>query len=77
MTGPGFSDVLLGAGMITSGSMTGLIIGKNYSRALNCHKTLTEAIFRLLFNNFIEEHELSNNLKLFDEDFLHNVNKDS
>ena len=50
---------------------------ENYSQALNCHKTLAEAIFRLLFNRFIEEHELSDNLKLLAEGFLHNVNKDS
>ena len=63
--------------MITTGSITGVMNGKNYSRALNCHKTLTEAIFRLLFKKFIEEHELSNNLKLLAERFLHNVNKHS
>ena len=77
MSGSGFSDVLLEAGMITTGSMTGVMNGKNYSRALNCQKTLTEAIFRLLFNRFIEEQEFSNNLKLLAEGFLHNVNKDS
>ena len=69
MAGSGFSDVFLEAGMITKGSMTGVMNGKNYSHALNCHKTLTEAIFRLLFNKFIEEHELSNNLKLLAEGF--------
>ena len=31
----------------------------------------------MLFNKFIEEHELSNNLKLLAKVFLHNVNKDS
>ena len=55
MSGSGFSDVLLEAGMITTGSMTGVMNGKKYSRAINCHKTLTEAIFRLLFNKFIEQ----------------------
>ena len=74
MSGSGFRDVLLEAGMITTGSVTGVMNGKNYSRALLCHKTLTEAIFRLQFNKFIEEHELS---KLLPEGFLHNVNKDS
>ena len=69
MAGSDFSDVFLEAGMITKGSMTGVMNGKNYSHALNCHKTLTKATFRLLFNKFIEEHELSNNLKLLAEDF--------
>ena len=70
MPGSGFSDVLLEAG-----SMTGVMNGKKYSRALKCHKTLTEAIFFFLLNN--EKHELSNNLKILAEGFLHNVNKDS
>ena len=67
--GSGFSDVFLEAGMITKSSMTGVMNGKNYIPALNCHKTLTEAIFRLLFNKFIEEHELSSNSKLLAEGF--------
>ena len=37
---------------------------------------MTQAIFRLLFNKFVEEHKLSNNLKLLAKGFLH-VNKDS
>ena len=37
MAGSGFSDVLLEAGMSTTGSMTGLMNGKNYDGALNCH----------------------------------------
>ena len=52
-------------------------MGKTNSRALNYHKALTEAVFWLLFNKFMEEHELSNNLKLLAKVFLHNVNKDS
>ena len=44
-------------------------MGKSCSRGLNCHKTLTEAIFRLLFNKLIEEHDLLNNLKLLAEGF--------
>ena len=70
----GFSDVLLEAGMNTTDSVTKVMNGKNYSRALNCHETLTETI---LLNKFTEEHELSKNLKLLAEGFLHNVNTDS
>ena len=39
-----FSDVLLEAGMITAGSMTGVMNGKNVVEFLNSHKTLTKAI---------------------------------
>ena len=61
--------VLLELGMIATGPMTGVMNEKNYSRALNYPKTLAEAIFRLLLNNFIEEHELLNNSKLLPEGF--------
>ena len=70
MVRSGFRDVLLEADMITTGLMTGVMNGKIYSRALNYHHTLTEAIFWLLFNKFIEEHELSSNLKLLAEGFF-------
>ena len=70
MVRSGFRDVLPEADMITAGSMTGVMNKRNYSRALNYHQTLTESIFRLLLNNFIEEHELSNNLKLLAEGFF-------
>ena len=62
--------------MITTGSITRIMNVKKYSRSLNCHKLLYEAIFRLLFNKFVEEHELSNNLKLLSEEFLNNINKE-
>ena len=65
MVASGFSNVL----MITC-SMTKVINGKIYSQALTCQKTLTEAMFWLLFNKFIEEHELSNNLKLLSTGFF-------
>ena len=63
------TDVLLELGMISTGPMTGVMNEKNYSRALNYSKTLTEGIFQLLLNNFIEEYELLNNLKLLPEGF--------
>jgi hypothetical protein len=46
--GTGLSDILLEAGLIESGSVT----GKHYSRAMHCHKILLEALERLLFEEF-------------------------
>ena len=43
MVGTGLSDILLEAGLIGSGSVTGVMTGKHYSRAMHCHKILLEA----------------------------------
>ena len=52
--------------------------GKNWSQALsNCRKSLSEAIFWLLFTKIVEKHELPNNLKILAEGFLGNINKES
>lgn len=45
----GLSDILLEAGLIGSGPVTGVMTGKQYSRAMHCHKILREALERLLF----------------------------
>ena len=34
-----FSEILLEAGLVTPGSLSGVISGKNYSRSLNCQST--------------------------------------
>jgi hypothetical protein len=49
MEGTGLSDILLETGLIGSGSVTGVITGKHFSRAMHCHKILLEALERLLF----------------------------
>ncbi len=40
MNGSGLSDVLLEADLITSGSLKGVESGKQYDRALHCHKSM-------------------------------------
>ena len=57
MAGSGIIEILLEANMITSGSVKGVISGKNYYRAMNCHLTLAEAMRRLLFQTFLTEHK--------------------
>ena len=53
MAGSGLSDILLEAGLITSGSVDGVIKGKHYDRAMHCHKVLLEALEQLLFEKFL------------------------
>jgi hypothetical protein len=53
MNGSGLSDVLMEAGLIASGSLNGVMNGKHYSRAINCHKITVEALERLLMEKFL------------------------
>ena len=52
MDGSGFTDILLEANMISSGSLQGVLSGKNYNRAVRCHKVLLESLHRLLMSEF-------------------------
>lgn len=53
MVGSGLEDVLLEAGLISGGSLSGVLSGKHYSRALHCHKVLLEALERLLIDEYL------------------------
>ena len=44
MDGCGLSDILLESNLISSGSLNGVMKGKNYSRAMKCHKIMLEAL---------------------------------
>ena len=44
----GLSDVLIEGGLTTSGSIQAILSGKQYNRAVICHKTMVEALERLL-----------------------------
>ena len=52
MAGSGLSDVLLEAGLIVSGSLNGVLKGKNYDRPMDCHKTLLEGLEQLLLDKY-------------------------
>ena len=60
MESSGISEVLMEAGLILSGSILGVLNGKNYSRATRCHKLLYEALHRLLMIEFtkVKENEV-------------------
>ena len=73
MESSGFGDVLLESGLISSGSLQGVLSGKNYSRATRCHKVLVEALHRLLMNEFKETNEgrqICDGLKSHHEKYL-------
>ena len=55
MQGSGFADILLEATLISSGSLQGVMSGKNYSRAIRCHKVLFESLYRLLARKFLDK----------------------
>ena len=52
MDGTGLSDVLLESGLMTSGSLKGVLQGQNYSRAMYCHKALLEGLERMLLQKY-------------------------
>ena len=56
MKGSGLQDILLEAGLISSGSVAGVLTGKHYDRAIYCHKVMLEALEGLLIDEFTESH---------------------
>ena len=54
MKGSGFTDILIESGLMSVGSMKGVVSGKNYSRSTNCHKVMAEAIERMLLLKYID-----------------------
>ena len=65
MNGSGLDDIFIEAGLITSGSVHGVMNGKNYSRSMVCHRTMLEAFERLLMTEFLKKNE---KLSLFSSD---------
>ena len=54
MNESGLADVLLEAGIISVGFINGVISGKNYSRAINCHKVMGKSMERPLLDRYLE-----------------------
>ena len=48
------SDIFLEAGLISSGSLEGVVWGKHYERSLHCHKALLESLERLLMEQYVQ-----------------------
>ena len=53
MGGTGLSNIQTEASLKTSGSLNGVLSGKLYSRVMTCHKTLLEALERMLLQTFL------------------------
>ena len=50
MRGTGLSDI---SELMSCGSLVGVLTGRSYARAMNCHKVMLESLERLLFEKFI------------------------
>ena len=53
--GSGYGKILVEAGLVTSGYLVGVLSGKSYAKALFCLTTVTEAMERLLIEQFLED----------------------
>ena len=66
MEGTGLADIFQESGLV-SGSVNGVMNGKNYDRALHCHKILMEALERLLMQAFLQWKGDQGNEPIFSE----------
>ena len=55
MKGSGLEDVLLESGLISGGSLAGVMQGKHYARSLHCHKVVLEALEELLLEKLYQD----------------------
>ena len=53
--GSGYQEIILEAGLVTSGSINSVMSGKAYNKALFCLKSVIEALERLLFEVFQDQ----------------------
>ena len=73
MNGTGLDDIFVETGLITPGSVQGVISGKNYSRAVTCHKTMLEALERLLLIKYVRS---KNKVKLLESQIQETIMTD-
>lgn len=75
--GSGYAEILIEAGLLTSGSLNIVLKGKAYSKSLFCLKTVTEAMERLLFERSVEEEivQVHNSMALLN--LVRECNRDS
>lgn len=50
--GSGLSGVLLEPDLMSDGSLKGVLTGRNYNRAMYCHKSMLESIEGLLLQKY-------------------------
>lgn len=56
--GSGYAEILIEAGLVTTGCLDSVLKGKAYAKALFCLKTVTEALERLLLEKFAQEEKI-------------------
>ena len=49
-----FRDVVIESGIVSEGSIKGVLSGKHYNRSVSCHKVMYEALQRLRFQSFLD-----------------------
>ena len=49
----GLQYILIEAGVVATGSVTGVMNGHNYNRSIRCHKLMAEALHRLRWQSFM------------------------
>ena len=52
LSGSGFEDIVIDSKVCATGSIDGVLRGKHYNRSIRVHKTVLEALERLLFSSF-------------------------
>ncbi|XP_028419097.1 uncharacterized protein LOC114544759 [Dendronephthya gigantea] len=50
----GLKDAFIESGIVSEGSIKGILSGKHYNRAVSCHKIMYEALQRLRFQAFLD-----------------------
>ena len=56
MSGSGFEDVIMQAGVCAGGSMDKVMNGKHYNRAMRVHQLMLDAVERLLLDTFCDQY---------------------
>ena len=69
-----FQDVVIESGIVSEGSIKGVLSGKHYNRSVSCHKVMYEALQRLRFQSFLdsitdENQELPHSLRAWQDHF--------
>ena len=53
-TNSGLEELLIGSGVYAAGTTSVLMLGKSYNRGIRAHKLSMEALFRLLWQAFLQ-----------------------
>ena len=59
MESSGLEDIMREASLVKSGTVKGVMNGKNYARSIGCHKVVTESLERLLLDMYIKGEAIS------------------